>query len=88
MLWENKLYQEDLGETYEYLKSILGERKSILVTGVTGLIGSYLIDLLVYYNRNSNRKIKVYAMARNEKKYKNDFHIFVKTMMYILFIKT
>ena len=59
MLWENKLYQEDLGETYEYLKSILGERKSILVTGVTGLIGSYLIDLLVYYNRNSNRKIKV-----------------------------
>ena len=60
MLWENKLYQEDLGETYEYLKSILGERKSILVTGVTGLIGSYLID----------------------------FHIFVKTMMYILFIKT
>ena len=41
MLWENKLYQEDLGETYEYLKSILGERKSILVTGVTGLIGSY-----------------------------------------------
>ena len=77
MLWENKLYQEDLGETYEYLKSILGERKSILVTGVTGLIGSYLIDLLVYYNRNSNRK-----------KYKNDFHIFVKTMMYILFIKT
>ena len=73
MLWENKLYQEDLGETYEYLKSILGERKSILVTGVTGLIGSYLIDLLVYYNRNNNRKIKVYAMARNEKKIQERF---------------
>ena len=40
--------------------------KSILITGATGMIGTFLVDLLMYRNANYNNSIKIYAMGRNE----------------------
>lgn len=63
----NKTYRKDL-ETA--LHGIINYRelfhKSILVTGATGLIGSFLVDLLLYANQQENAGIEVYALARNK----------------------
>lgn len=40
--------------------------KKILITGATGLICSYLVDLLMYSNQYNNSNMRVYAMGRNE----------------------
>lgn len=47
--------------------------KAILVTGATGLIGSYIVDLLLALNRKHNSNIKVYALGRNINRLKKRF---------------
>lgn len=42
--------------------------KNILITGATGLIGTFLIDLLMYRNYNYNNNITIYAIGRNKDK--------------------
>lgn len=44
------------------------ENKSILVTGATGLIGTGLIDFLVYINKNLNLNMNIYALGRSIEK--------------------
>lgn len=41
------------------------KNQRILVTGASGLIGSSVIDLLVYLNENENYGIEIYAAVRN-----------------------
>ena len=41
------------------------EGKRLLVTGASGMIGSYIIDLLMRHNKNSDKQIEVYALSRN-----------------------
>ena len=70
-LLENRLYQDDLSRVTELPLSWdkLNE-KTILISGATGMIGSFLIDVLM------NRKdlnVHVYALGRNEEKAKNRF---------------
>lgn len=47
--------------------------KRIVVTGARGLIGSMLIDVLMYANRANNLNCKIYAVVRNEEKAKIRF---------------
>jgi len=44
------------------------KEKSILITGASGLIGTFLIDLLMYRNTQYNNNITVYAVSRNKDK--------------------
>lgn len=46
---------------WEYLKN-----KTILITGATGMIGTYLVDLFMYKNQFYNTQIKVIAVSRNK----------------------
>ena len=39
--------------------------KSVLITGVTGLVGSFLVDILMALNDEYDANIIVYALARN-----------------------
>lgn len=39
---------------------------SFLIIGATGMIGSYLVDFLMWRNHVHNAKIKIYAMGRNK----------------------
>lgn len=70
MFFANKLYKEDIINissdniiNWEELKN-----KSILITGATGLIGTFLVDLLMYRNDNNNDNIMIYAVGRNMEK--------------------
>lgn len=63
----NETYRKDLETS---LHGIVNYRelfhKSVLVTGATGLIGSFLVDLLLYADQQENAGIRVYALARNK----------------------
>lgn len=66
---ERNLYQEDLKSAYRYIGK-LKSNPTILITGASGLIGSFLVDTFVYYNRmlkieEENKRIKIYCMSRN-----------------------
>ena len=69
----NSIYREDI-------KYVVGlelpwekiDNKSILITGASGLIGSFLIDILMEKNLYG-LNCKVYAVGRNLEKAKNRF---------------
>jgi nucleoside-diphosphate-sugar epimerase len=44
------------------------KNKNILITGATGLICTFLIDLLMYRNNNYDDGIVIYAVGRNREK--------------------
>ena len=66
-LIENKDYLNDLNNyskigfiNYNKLKN-----KTILITGATGLIGRYFVDLIMLLNKKRNLNIKIIAICRN-----------------------
>lgn len=74
-LLDNLIYKEKIKENsnmnipWENLKN-----KSIMLTGATGLIGSYLIDLIMYNNINKNLNCKIIALGRSAEKAKERFY--------------
>ena len=87
MFFLNKLYKEDL-ETiascdiaWEKIKN-----KNILITGATGLIGSFLIDLLMFRNTNFNDNITIYAVSRSYEKIFARFKEYINSK-YFVFIQ-
>ena len=76
---ENKLYKEDvkyvadLNLPWEHLKD-----SSIIISGATGLLGSFLVDVLMFQNNQNNLKCHIFALGRNEKKAKNRFGEYFK----------
>lgn len=69
----NKLYREELESLFSTLSIDELKGKSLLITGATGLIGSYLVDLLVLFNKTNQNKINIYAMGRNKEKLEKRF---------------
>lgn len=72
-IWDNKLYIEDVSNTagidipWEKLKDC-----KLVITGARGLIGSFLIDVIMHRNE-SGLNCKVYAVGRDEKKLQERF---------------
>lgn len=56
--------------------------KSIMITGASGLIGSYLVDVLMHANEVRNNHTEVYAVVRNKEK---GIERFKKYIMHPLF---
>jgi len=71
---EHSKYQEDLGYVaalnlpWEKLKN-----KAIMVSGATGLIGSFLIDVIMHKNQNEGFNCTIYALGRNEERARQRF---------------
>lgn len=74
MLLNSEIYENDL-------KEIMREQfpwnqlngKSVLVTGANGMIGSCLIDILLYRNKEFSSGIEIYALGRNKEKLEQRF---------------
>lgn len=72
-------YREDLNSVcmeklpFEKLKN-----RKILITGATGLIGTGLVDTLMWINREKNLSMQVDVLCRNEKKAENLFERYLK----------
>ena len=68
-LLKNVLYQEDLKKTAQLdLPWNKLKNSSILITGATGMLGSFLIDVLMFKNSRDSLNCHVYAVGRNIKK--------------------
>ncbi len=88
MYYRNNRYREDLEEAIQGtigFESLFG--KTFLITGASGLIGSFLVDLLFYANETRQAGIKVYALVRNREyavqRYRSimeqpDFHLIIQ----------
>lgn len=57
--------------------------KTFVISGANGLIGSYLIDFLLYLNDTYNTSIKIYAISRSKKNLLERFGINVENLYYI-----
>ena len=74
-LYEHSLYQEDL-QLISSFASIPWNRlhgSSILLSGATGMIGSLLVDAILYKNEKEGLDCQVIALGRNEAKAKTRF---------------
>ncbi len=73
-LYQNNLYMDDLRYVTELnLPWEKFEHKSIVISGATGLIGSFLIDVVMEKNLSSGLDCTVYALGRNVEKAKVRF---------------
>ena len=64
---QHPLYNEDLDYVLNSMEVALFKDKSFLITGSTGLLGVFMIDVLMRANKK-NLNISVYAVGRNRKK--------------------
>lgn len=69
MIYKNKYIQQDIKEIinsnlkFEKLKD-----KSVLITGATGMLATYIVYTMIYLNENFNYNIKIIALVRNKNK--------------------
>ena len=69
-LYDNKIYIEELEQLSSDIDLSMFENKTILITGVSGLIGSYLVDVLL---KTKRLHIKIIGLIRNLEKAKKRF---------------
>lgn len=58
-------YIEDLCNVANSLPSELISGKVFLITGATGLLGTFIVDALMQYNLHADNPVKILAMGRN-----------------------
>lgn len=86
MFSNNGIYQKSLdifsnGVEWEKLKN-----KRILIIGAAGLIGTFMIDLLMYINHKEGLHISIIACGRNEKKLEERFSDYIGDSCFSTFI--
>jgi len=57
--------------------------KSIMITGATGLIGTFLIDVLMYRNAKYGDCITIYAVSRNKEKITARFREYIDSQFFV-----
>lgn len=73
-IYEHPLYVEDIkGVSQLPLPWEKLRHSSIMISGATGLLGSFLIDVIMYKNRIDRLDCKVYSLGRNKGKAKERF---------------
>lgn len=76
-LYRNEQYVDDLRFVsalplpWEKLRNC-----SVMVSGATGMIGSFFVDVILERNKYDNLNCKVYALGRNLEKIKNRFYVY------------
>ncbi len=71
-------------ESVNFWHTLFG--KNILITGASGFIASYIVEVLLELNRNNNAGITVYALARDREKFNTRFqqHLNNESLVLIL----
>ena len=67
-LLNNKLYIDDLNSVSKIHNLKQLSEKTLMISGATGMIGTCLIDLIMYVNRTQNYNIKIIALGRSREK--------------------
>lgn len=74
-IYYNNTYQNDLDKCLKNIGIIAKklENESILITGATGLIGSFIVDCLYKLVKDYKFNIKIYALGRSLERLKHRF---------------
>ncbi len=72
MYINNEIYKEDIKRIITKDFEAL-ENKTVLITGAGGLVGSFLVDTLVYLNKELNYNINIIGTFTSMESYKNRF---------------
>lgn len=73
-LQESRIYVKDIDVAIDHSVGIENLKNSkILVTGASGTIGSFIVDLLLRYNQLNNAMIKIYVAGRKPNKLNDMF---------------
>lgn len=87
-LIENKIYVKDIDKVsnikYEWERF---KNKNLLITGATGMIGSFMVDVLMHKNALDNLNCKIIALGRNREKAKNRFESYFNSPNFLFFEK-
>lgn len=74
MFYNNEIYKDDMEKAANSIRSLNDMRdSSVLITGATGLIGSFIVDMLMYCNDEMRLNVCVYASGRNRVKLETRF---------------
>lgn len=66
--YQNKIVQEDMQEILKDIEVNSLKDKTILITGATGMLATYLVYFLNYLNVIENLNIKIIGIVRNREK--------------------
>jgi nucleoside-diphosphate-sugar epimerase len=84
MYSDNEKYIDDVKNTANYLLDWdKFHCKKILITGASGLIGTFIIDVLMYRNNEYNDNIMIYALGRNKSKINERFNVYINSPNFI-----
>lgn len=72
-LYDSAIYMQDIKQTAELPQISKMAGASIVISGGTGMIGSYLVDTLLYANQTMHADTQIYVLGRNEEKAKKRF---------------
>jgi nucleoside-diphosphate-sugar epimerase len=83
-IYENDLYRDDVKRvaTWDLPWEKMVET-SVLISGATGLIGSFFVDVIMYRNKYFQMNCKLYALGRDEKKAKIRFAYCYKDPLFL-----
>ena len=73
---ENNIYINDLNKivNLNFIDYYKLKNKSILISGASGMIGSFLVDVIMKLNENQQLECKIYALGRTESRAKERFN--------------
>ena len=85
--YNNSKYMDDVrflcGQKYDWDKL---KNKTIMISGATGMIGSFLIDVLMEKNLADGLNATIYALGRHEEKFRKRFNKYVNDT-HLIFIQ-
>ena len=82
-LINNEIYLNDLKDYSKYsLDWNKLKNKSIMISGSTGLVGRYFIDLLMYKNNNDDLNCKLIALGRDKNKALDIFDKYINNSLF------
>lgn len=86
--FENKVVQKDLSQIVQNIKNIEQlKSSSVLITGATGMIATYITNILLYLNEKENYNIEIFALVRSGEKARQKFGDFVENPNFNLLVQ-
>lgn len=72
-LYDSAVYMQDVKQIAAFPQVKKLAKASVAISGATGMIGSFLVDVLLYANQHMQAETEVYVLGRNEEKAKTRF---------------
>ena len=66
---KNNILLQDIQQVVRSVDLRELKNSSIFVTGATGLLGSFIIRVLLYLNKTENYNVQIFALIRNKERF-------------------